>query len=203
MAEPVQPAPRRFTRMTGSERRAALVAAGLACMARGGIQEFTVDRICAEAGVSRGLITHHFGSMNGLLAAVYASMYASSIPAPATNLPPGQWLSALLSSLFDPAIFHRDALTIWLTLWGQMPVNDALRAEHRQRYAEYLAAVADAIAATATANGRKVDATGLARALICLIDGLGIQHCIDPVSMPPEAALATCRDMLVPHLGGF
>lgn len=202
MAEPLRRAPR-FSRMTASERRAALVAAGLACMARGGIQEFTVDRICAEAGVSRGLITHHFGSMNGLLAAVYAAMYESSTPADARDLPPGQWLSALLSSLFDPAVFHRDTLTIWLTLWGQMPVNDALRAEHRRRYADYLAAVSDAIAATATANGRKVDATPLARALICLIDGLGIQHCIDPASMPPEAALRTCRDMLLPHLGRF
>lgn len=88
-----KPAPK-YTRLTSEERRAELIAAGLACMARGGIQEFTVDRICAEAGVSRGLITHHFGSMNGLLAAVYASMYQEDAAPPRASRPGESRLSA-------------------------------------------------------------------------------------------------------------
>lgn len=68
------PAPK-FSRLTSDQRRAALIAAGLACLARGGILEFTIDNVCREAGVSRGLITHHFKSKDGLLVAIYRSMY--------------------------------------------------------------------------------------------------------------------------------
>ena len=64
------PAPK-FSRLTPDQRRAALIAAGLACLARGGILEFTIDNICREAGVSRGLITHHFGSKDGLLSLIH------------------------------------------------------------------------------------------------------------------------------------
>ena len=51
------------------------VEAGLTCLAKGGITAFTVDNICREAKASRGLIAHHFGSKDALLAAVYATMY--------------------------------------------------------------------------------------------------------------------------------
>ena len=65
----------KYNRMTSEQRSASLVQAGLACLARGGILEFTIDNICNEAGVSRGLITHHFKSKDGLLVAVYRAMY--------------------------------------------------------------------------------------------------------------------------------
>lgn len=197
-----KPAPK-YTRLTGEERRAELIAAGLACMARGGIQEFTVDRICAEAGVSRGLITHHFGSMNGLLAAVYAAMYRAATEAGRPTVPGEPRLAALLDAFFAPETFNRDALTIWLTLWGQISINPELRLEHRAQYADYLADVADAIDEIAAERGRAVDARALAKTLICLVDGLGLQHCIDPATMPAKTAKAACRALLEPHLGGF
>ena len=62
----------RYVRLSSDDRRAALIEAALSCIAEGGIQGFTVDRICQKAAVSRGLITHHFGSMNALLTAVYS-----------------------------------------------------------------------------------------------------------------------------------
>ncbi|MGZ9811392.1 TetR/AcrR family transcriptional regulator [Pseudoroseicyclus sp. H15] len=193
----------KYSRLSGVERRAQLVAAGLACMARGGIQEFTVDRICEEAGVSRGLVIHHFGSMNALLAAVYASMYLGSTRLPDPPAPGQTRLSALLEAFFAPEIFNRDAYNIWLTLWGQISINPDLRAEHRVQYAAYLADVSGAIAEAAEGNGRPIEAEPLARVLICLIDGLGIQHCIEPESMSAETALEACRALLQPHLGAF
>lgn len=193
----------RFNRLSSEERRAELVAAGLACMARGGIQEFTVDRICVEAGVSRGLITHHFGSMNALLAAVYAHMYGDSTRLTRPVVPGETRLSALLDAFFAPEVFNRESFNIWLTLWGQISINDHLRAEHRVQYAAFVRDVAGAIAEAAERNGRTVDADLLARTLISLVDGLGIQHCIEPDSMPAAAARSACRALLEPHLGRF
>ncbi|WP_263339694.1 TetR/AcrR family transcriptional regulator [Albidovulum salinarum] len=189
--------------MTSEERRAALIEAGLACMARGGIQEFTVDKICAEAGVSRGLISHHFGSMNALLAAVYATMYDGSTRLTRDPAPGETRLSALLDAFFAPEVFNREAFNIWLTLWGQISLNPDLGAEHRVQYARYVGDVAEAIREVARTRGRNTDANALARSFVCLVDGLGIQHCIEPASMPAKDAKAACRLFLEPHLGDF
>jgi hypothetical protein len=75
------------------------------------------------------------------------------------------------------------------------------RDEHRAQYLGYVRDVASAIAEVAAGAGRKIDAVDLARALICFVDGLGVQHCIEPNSMTPEAAKSLCRVFLQPHLG--
>lgn len=191
MAQPDPAKPRaRFVRLSGDDRRAALIEAALACIAQGGIADFTVDRVCARAHVSRGLITHHFGSMNSLLLAVYTQIYTRS-------LPPQSSITALLDHTFDPAQFNRDTLNIWLTLWSETSNNPDLRAEHRVLYAQYIAVVAAALTQTAP---DLINAPDLARTLICLFDGLGLQHCIDPASMPATTARQICLDLIIPHI---
>lgn len=191
----------RFTRLPAADRRLALIEAALACMAEGGITAFTVDRVCTKAQVSRGLITHHFGGMAGLLTAVYVKIYAQAIPN-VDDFPTGRArVLALLDGLFDPAQFNRPALNIWLTLRGEISNTPELAAEHRRQYAAYLAMVTATLAAAAQAEGREVAAETLAKSLICLVDGLGLQHCIDPASMPAALARQACLDLLTPHLG--
>jgi TetR/AcrR family transcriptional regulator, transcriptional repressor of bet genes len=190
----------RFTRLSSEDRRAQLMDVALAGLARGGIQEFTVDRICAAAGVSRGLILHHFGSMSGLLASVYARLYRDTTPN-LTALPADARIEALIEGTFAPKAFNRETLNAWVALWGQIANTPALRDEHRRQYEAYLAQVSEAIAALAEARGKAIDAPPLAKSLICLIDGLCLQHCLDPDAMPPEAAKAACRAFLAPHLG--
>ncbi len=190
----------RFTRMTSEDRRAQLMDVALAGLARGGIQEFTVDRICQAAGVSRGLILHHFGSMGGLLAAVYARLYRETTPNLA-SLPTNARLEALIEGTFAPKAFNRDTLNAWVALWGQIANTPKLREEHRRQYAAYVEDVSAAIAALSSTPGGALEARPLAKALICLIDGLCLQHCLDPAAMPAETAKAACRAFLAPHLG--
>lgn len=197
-----KPAPR-FTRMPAADRRLALIEAALACMADGGITAFTVDRICARAGVSRGLITHHFGGMAGLLTATYSHLYGQSLPRTA-DLPAGpERLMALIDTFFDPAQFNRATLNVWLAMWGAIANSAELTAEHRIQYGAYRDLMAGAIAAVAEARDRSVDATALAASVICLIDGLGLQHCIDPTSLSPDEARQACIDHLALGLGPF
>jgi TetR/AcrR family transcriptional regulator, transcriptional repressor of bet genes len=190
----------RFTRLSSEDRRAQLIDVGLACLAEGGILHFTVDRICKAAGVSRGLVLHHFGSMADMLTAVYARLYRDTVPDLAA-LPPEARLDALIEGVFAPKAFSRDTLAAWLALWGQIAVTPDLQAEHQRQYRVYLAQVGDAVAALAAARGRDVDARRLAISLICLIDGLCLQQCMDPEAIGPEAAKAACRAFLAPHLG--
>ncbi len=191
----------KYARLTSEERRADLIEAARACIARGGIQDFTVDKICAEAGISRGLIAHHFGSINGLLAAVYAAVYRESTPDPASFATAEARIAGLVDSYVDPKVFNRQSLNVWIALWGQISVNVELGAEHRRLYAAYLGAVSDAIADLAAQRSRQVHARNVAKALICLVDGLGLQHCIDPDVMPASVARALCLAFLEPHLG--
>ena len=177
----------RFIRLSAEDRRAMLIEAACASMAEDGIAGFTVDRICARAGVSRGLITHHFGAMAALMAATYAQLYDEDLPEAE-----GATLSSLFDTTFDPSRFNRPRLNIWLALWQAIANTPELTEEHRSRYGSYVARVARAL----KASGR---AESLAPALIALIDGLSLQHCIDPASMPPEAARTACESFLGLH----
>ena len=151
-----------------------------------------------KAQASRGLIAHHFGSMSGLLTAVYAHIYAASTPNLA-ELPPGtSHILSLLDHFFSPPIFNRQALNVWLTLWAEISNSPDLRAEHRAQYTRYHAMIARALAKAAQTP---IAADTLATNLICLVDGLGLLHCIDPDSMPAATARQACLDLIAPHLG--
>jgi len=191
----------RYRRYPSETRAAMLVEAGLACLARGGITLFTIDNICREAGASRGLITHHFGSKDGLLAAVYATMYdrlLASAP-PQDQAEPD--LIALVDANFAPEVFNRDSLKIWLALWGEVANNDALRAVHRRRYADYRDKIAQAVTLIATERGRTVDAMALAVMLIALADGVWLEQGIDPEMLSRDAARNACFGLLEAFLG--
>lgn len=190
----------RFTRLSSEDRRAQLIDVALACLAEGGILHFTVDRISKEAGVSRGLVLHHFGSMAGLLTAVYARIYRDTIP-DFVALPPEDRLDALIEAVFAPKAFSRSTLAAWLSLWGQIAVTPELQAEHQRQFRVYVAEVGEAIAARSAARGRSVDVPTLALALTSLIDGLCLQQCMDPDVLGADAAKAACRALLAPHLG--
>ncbi|NBZ86208.1 TetR/AcrR family transcriptional regulator [Stagnihabitans tardus] len=177
----------RFTRLSAEDRRLMLIEAACASMAEDGIAGFTVDRICARAGVSRGLITHHFGSMAGLMAATYAQLYDEDL-----SEAEGSGLQGLLAMVFDPARFNRSRLNIWLALWQAIANTPELTEEHHSRYGAYVTRVGLALQEA----GRP---EALAPALIALIDGLSLQHCIDPASMPPEAARQACEAFLALH----
>ena len=164
-------APPRFSREQPDVRRAMLIEAATRCLSVGGIGAFTVDRICKEAGVSRGLINHHFEGRDGSLVEVYkSSLYASVNNADRRGQAPprrdfglaaaGSALPLWCSPISHPIYFSRDNLLIWLSLWGEIAVNPRLKAAHRELYDVYRAELAEDIAAVATPRGRDVDAAG-------------------------------------------
>lgn len=143
-------------------------------MAEGRLPAFAVDRVCAKAQVSRGLVTHHFGGMADLLAASDTHVYARAIP-DAQTLPQGAArLPALLDGLFDPAQFNRPALNMWLTLWGAIANTPELGAEHRRQYPAYCQLVAQTLSDEAARRGRTIQADALAKSLICLCRWPGV-----------------------------
>ncbi|WP_313545367.1 TetR/AcrR family transcriptional regulator [Leifsonia aquatica] len=80
----------RRTRLTPDERRAQLVALGVAFLAESPLDELTIDTLSEAAGVSRGLLFHYFGSKQGLHREVVRTARDSMLHAtePIPELPP-------------------------------------------------------------------------------------------------------------------
>ena len=66
-----------FTRTDAEERRRLLIAAATRVLARDGASGASVRAIAQEAQVSPGLVTHHFGGIDALIAATYADVSAA------------------------------------------------------------------------------------------------------------------------------
>lgn len=190
----------KFRRFAAEERASMLVQAGLDCLAEGGITAFTVDNICRKAEASRGLIAHHFGGKEQLLAAVYEAAYQPMLD----KISPGAGalgLGPLIDRMFDAEAHDLPTLRIWLALWGEIAVNPALTTAHRRNYGQYRAVVEGAIRAHCLRYGLNLDPGVLAASIIALVDGLWLEQCIDPEGFDSTRARAACLGMLEPILG--
>ena len=68
----------RYERQVASDRREALVDAAIESLKRYGYEGLSVRRIAAEAGVSIGLINHHFPNKDTLVAESYRAFDGGS-----------------------------------------------------------------------------------------------------------------------------
>lgn len=189
----------KFRRYAAEERAAMLVKAGLECLGEGGITAFTVDNICRKAEASRGLIAHHFGSKDGLLAAVYEAAYEPMLQE--VHADPPLPFGTMLKRIFGVESYSVENLRIWLALWGEFAVNPKLRAAHQRNYGSYRAAVESSIEEHCFARGLKVDAAPLAASVIALADGFWLEQCIDPEGFDSARAMEAAKTLLEPLLG--
>jgi transcriptional repressor BetI len=197
--------PARFSREQPEVRRRQLIEAAIRVIARGGIQAFTIDRICREAGVSKGLVGHYFDGKDALLAAVYRTSLYEPVMAQLATVTEGMSATTRLQSLIDTnftdTVFDKSNLLVWLSLWGEAATNAALNREHRTLYGALRRALAEAMAAVAAERGVTVDAEAMARNLIALIDGLWLEWSIDDTALDPAAARAACHEFVEAKLG--
>lgn len=186
----------RFSRKSAEDRKQDLVEAGLACLAQGGITSFTVDNICREAKVSKGLVVHHFGSKEGLAAAVYAAAFDRMLSPIFSDEETGGNITRLLNWLLDAVPANQENLRIWLALWGEMSGNQQLQAEHRKHYELYREWVARTINVVARKRGLAVDGSEIAASLMAIVDGVWLQQCLDPTRLKFDEAMAICERLV-------
>lgn len=98
------------TRLTPEARRAQLVALGTQMLATRSIDAVSVEEIAEQAGVSRGLIFHYFGSKQGFLLAVVRHLSQEMVDAtePDPTLEPLVQLRESLSAYLDYVTENRD-----------------------------------------------------------------------------------------------
>jgi AcrR family transcriptional regulator len=187
-----------YRRKTAQQRRQELIQAGIICLGKGGMSAFTIDRICKQAGVSRGLINHHFKTKEELLTCIYADM-TDHLAQDFKCDEPRQQLAEIIETSFDEQSFNRSNLRAWLSIWGEVATNEVLNSLHQSRYRKYKARIAQALKSIAEADKTELDADSVARQLIALIDGLWLEYCLHSAGFSLAAARTDCYRFLQSH----
>lgn len=185
-----------YQRKTAQQRRSELITAGIACLGKGGMTAFTIDQICKQAGVSRGLINHHFKSKEELLVSIYAQMTAYLLRDRSTDSPRRQ-IAGFIDSSFDASSFNKSNLRAWLAIWGQVATQPELKSLHQKRYQQYRQQLVAALSAIAADEQLDIDANSVARQLIALIDGLWLEYCLHSEEFSLADARADCYRLLL------
>ena len=179
-----------FTRTDPDERRRSLLEATARCLARRGAAGVSVRTICAEAGVSPGLLTHYFGGVSEAIAETYrwtgARVSAALEQAVAEAGPePRDRLVAYLTASFRPPIADPELLATWLAFWSLTRSDPAIAAVHAEIYAEFRLGIVRLIAAYRPAT---LDPRLPAVALTALIDGLWLELSLGHAPFTPDEA---------------
>src|SRR6202049_1236605 len=138
-----RPVPK-FRRATPAVRREALIEATLRCLKKYGHDGVSVRRISAAAGVSIGLINHHFPSKSGLIAETYENLALSLLEAirrQAENhaVSPRDRLSNFFRASFAPEILDPQIFNVWLVFWSMVAHSTEIRAVQLSTHGKYRA----------------------------------------------------------------
>ncbi|HEY7888584.1 MAG TPA: TetR family transcriptional regulator C-terminal domain-containing protein [Steroidobacteraceae bacterium] len=190
----------KFRRAAATVRREALIEATLACLRKYGHDGLSVRRIGAEAGVSPGLITHHFPSVSTLIATAYETLSMSLLHsiehhAREVDSSPRERLRRFYEAWFAPALLDPGLFNTWLVFWSMISHDAGVRAVHDRTYAAYRAALESLLGQLQRTGG--VPAFRLrpaAIALSALLDGLWTEASINPRTFKPAEAVALCED---------
>lgn len=187
-------APAERLRAPPSTRREAIVDAALASLAERGLGAVSVRDVAARAGVSPGLLRHHFGSFGALLNAAYRTatgrvdaVLETAVAAAGDD--PAARLDAFIEASFSPAIVNRELLSAWLGFWGLVRSDPDAAATHAETYAAYRARIERLLAEVAP----KADIRAGALGLTAMLDGLWLELCLDPATFTAEEAVAVAR----------
>jgi AcrR family transcriptional regulator len=183
----------RAAREQGREARDELLAAALRVFASRGYEQAGVDEIAAAAGYSKGALYWHFSGKQDLLLALLEERVDAPMRAMVALLesaPPDRDMSLEASREFAERLRrHRDAVLLEREYWTLAIRDPELRARYAERQTELRGALARALEARARHLGTPdlpIPAEDVARIVMSIIGGLGVDDLIEPGSVRPE-----------------
>ena len=183
----------KYTRALPEERRRLLIEATARCLAELGLAGTSVREIAARAGVSPGLLGHHFAGKEDLIAQTYEQIGAKvgdildGVLEAAGDDPEGR-LRAFIDASFRPPILDSELLAVWIAFWTLVRTDARIHAIHRGVYADYRQRVERLIAAVAERRRIAIDPRLAALSLTAMLDGLWLEWCLDPSTFTAEEA---------------
>ena len=158
-------------------RRQSLLRAAIETVARYDIQGATVERICAEAGASRGLIAHYFESKEELLLAALEDWFKTAIKikreiARDKSLSAEQRIRQIAASNFIAPSYSWENAAAWQAFTNASRYNLAYADSIRSASREVRRLLKPLFNRAARKNRLQIKAGFAARSLYVLIDGL-------------------------------
>lgn len=185
-------------RTTPEVRRLDLIAATARVLATHGAGGASVRTIAAEAAVSPGLVTHHFGGVAQLVEATYdhvAARVEQALEDAVTRAgdEPRARLAAYVEASFAPPIADGALLATWIAFWSMARSDPAMSASHARHYAGYRARLEALLTGCGVAPSRcRLAAIGVA----ALVDGLWLELCLSSGTFDADDARALATDYL-------
>lgn len=173
------------------EGRQALVAAAIRVVGRSGLRGLTHRAVAAEAGVTQGLVAHHFGGRQELLRAALQEAFSRSIERSSLDPASGQ-LEDFAGELSTRAAEAADEEAFQFEVTLEARRRDDLIADARALYDAYHDATADALAHV----GLPSDDPDLVRAVFATLDGLVFQQLLYGEPERTDRSLRILREMV-------
>ena len=112
-----------------------LIKAAISCLMKNGAEGCSVRKICAEAGVSVGLINYHYPSLQDLIADSYKDLALSLLERAINSAneiegTPEEKLSTFIKTSFDNISMNRRTLRAWIVFWGMIESSPPVKEAH-------------------------------------------------------------------------
>ena len=189
----------RYERRLADDRRRALIEATIRSLKRHGHEGLSVRRIAAEAGVSIGLINHHFPNKNTLVAESYRhftrqlnARFQAAVLLAAPD--PRARLHAFVEAVFSRPNLDPHVLTAWIVFWGLFRQSPEMRKVHDEvgrGYGELLHTLLVDLMQANEQTRLELRLAGIG--LTALLDGLWLEWCLDPKNFKPREAVLLCE----------
>jgi len=176
---------------TGGQMR--LIEATLSCLASDGLAGATVRRIAERAGVTPGLVRHHFAGKDVLLAEAYRTLSDSWLARVKESVDRDypdreSALRGALTAFFPDNVRDIRQMRITVTLWGLILVDPDISEIQKASYTALQACFETLIERH---FGARKDARQIAIGIISIADGLWLECCLNPDRMAAADAIET------------
>lgn len=181
-------------------RRKSLIQATMRSIAKYGFAGSTIEKICDEAQVSRGLINHHFQSKDELIRQAYKEL-CDEWSFQTHNMlgdqrDPEDKLRSIIRASFGPSLFKPDYIGIWVGFGSVIAKSPALKRLHRELLAEDITSYQKIFEAIAEKRGLQFNARLASLSLLAMIDGFWNQWYLDPTAFTGEEAAQACFELV-------
>ena len=190
------------TRLTEDARKAQIIEAAATVAQRQGLDQASVRAVAAEAGVSHGLVLHHFGTMEGLLSALLDWLLERVLIPQVDDLEdvaPGRRLDTVIERQL--AFFDRDPrlMDVLFAFWTRTSGDASIRQRIERRleaFREALEPVAASDMATDSARYAGTSSREVAQVAGMFLLGHEMQRQLRPDAATSESILTALRAVL-------
>lgn len=131
-------------RRDGAATQEALLEAVVTSVFKFGLDRTTISTICAETGLARCIVSHHFQGKDNLLQSalqqssfIYGESWRTAVNDP--KLDAVDRIYALVDHDLDFATSHRAMISFWCAYWGDARATGACRTVHDDAFREDVA----------------------------------------------------------------